>query len=86
MTVWLLEAYGTDRRYSDDVRYRAYTTSARKAELFDRIPRIQFTDSGHGIVFRSAPHHGRRQPLRHGLADYVREQMDALKQAEKAGR
>jgi hypothetical protein len=33
-----------------DVRYRAYTTSVAKAEAFKRVPKIQFTDSGHGVV------------------------------------
>ena len=75
MTTWLLEAYGTDYRYRDDVRYRAYTTSRKKAEAFARIPRIQFTDSGHGIVFTATelPPRTKRLPLRHGLTDYIAE-------------
>lgn len=74
-TTWLLEAYGTDSRYGDDVRYRAYTTSEKKAEAFKRIPRIQFSDSGHGVVFwaEPLPRGAKRLPLRHGLSDYVRE-------------
>src|SRR2546426_876869 len=79
MTTWLLEAFNTDRRYPDDVRYRVYTTSKRKAEAFDRIPKIQFTDSGHGIVFSASelPPRTRKLEARYGLADYVREHMEA---------
>ena len=73
----MLEGFGTDSRYGDDVRYRAYTTSAKKAEAFNRIPRIQFTDSGHGIVFSAwqLPPRTKRLPLRYGLTDYVRANM-----------
>ena len=80
MTTWLLEAYGTDSRYGSDVRYRAYTTSRTKAEKFTRIPRIQFTDSGHGIVFHAEelPPRTRRLSPIYSLSDYVREQMAAL--------
>ena len=79
MTTWLLEAFGTDSRYPDDVRFRAYTTSHKKAEAFDRIPKIQFSDSGHGIVFaaRELPPRTRKLDTRHGLADYVREHTEA---------
>jgi len=75
VTTWLLEGYGTDSRYGDDVRYRAYTTSQKKAEAFNRIPRIQFSDSGHGVVFAATelPPRAKRLPLRHSLADYVRD-------------
>ncbi len=78
MTTWLLEACGTDSHYGDDVRYRAYTTSRKRAEAFGRIPRIQFTDSGHGIVFHATELLPRRKrlPLRHGLSDYIREHME----------
>ncbi|MBU0959547.1 MAG: hypothetical protein KKB31_06380 [Nanoarchaeota archaeon] len=48
-----LIGYNTDCRYSQDVRYRSYTTSKKKADLFNKIPKIQFTDSGHGIVFHA---------------------------------
>lgn len=82
MTVWLLEGFNTDRRYSDDVRHREYTTSQTKAELFDRIPKIQFTDSGHGIVFSATPHSGKRLPTRR--MDYVREQMAILRESVDA--
>lgn len=57
--VWELEGYDTEMR---EVRCREYTTSRRTAELWAQIPRIQFTDSGHGIVFDARPHKGRRRP------------------------
>ena len=77
MTTWLLEAFGTDSRYRDDVRHRSYTTSRKKAEAFGRIPRIQFSDSGHGIVFHALelPPRTRRLPERRGLAEYIREHL-----------
>ena len=78
MTVYLLEGYNTDSRYSNDVRYREYTTSKRRAELFNKIPKIQFSDSGHGICFSATEHKGRRQPCRTQLAHYVFEQMAKL--------
>lgn len=88
MTTWLLEGFNTDRRYSDDVRYRAYTSSKRKAEAFGQIPKIQFTDSGHGIVFSATevkPGTRRLEP-RYGLSDYVREHLTQHAEAEKAAR
>lgn len=73
MTVYCLEIYSTDRR-SDDVRYRAYTTSARKADEFRRkVTRIPFTDSGHGLVpgvFEMRPGQ-RRKPVITALAEHV---------------
>ena len=53
MATYRLEAFSTDQR-SDDVRYRAYTTSKTKADRFGFIPKIRFSDSGHGIVFSSS--------------------------------
>jgi hypothetical protein len=79
--VWELVAYNTDARHTSDVRHREYTSSKRTAELFARIPRIQFTDSGHGIEFSARPHRGKRQPTRH--MDYVREQMQLLRKESK---
>jgi hypothetical protein len=76
--VYELRGYNTDSRYHDDIRHREYTTSKKKAELFAQIPKIQFTDSGHGIVFAAIEHRGRREPTRH--MDYVREQLDILKE------
>ena len=75
MTVYLLEAYNTDSRYPDDVRYREYTTSKRRAEAFAKIPKIQFTDSGHGIAFSAREHKGARKPTRTELSSYVMSNM-----------
>ncbi len=75
MTVYILEAYNTDSRYPDDVRYREYTRCKERADLFNQIPRIQFSDSGHGICFSAREHKGTRKELRHELSQYVFEQM-----------
>jgi hypothetical protein len=50
MRVWCLEGYDTGAR---EARWREYTYSDAKAEAWERLPRIQFTDSGHGIVFQA---------------------------------
>jgi hypothetical protein len=55
----------------EDVRYREYTTSVRKAELFKTIPKIKFTDSGHGIVPVVNEHRGTRLPRNMILQDHV---------------
>ncbi len=55
----------------DDIRYREYTTSVRKAEAFKKIPKIQFTDSGHGIVPVVNDHKGRRDKPIMVLRDHV---------------
>lgn len=34
----------------NDVRYREYTSSMRRAEAFRLVPKVRFTDSGHGVV------------------------------------
>lgn len=92
MTTWLLEGFGTDRRYSDDVRYRAYTSSKRKAEAFNQIPKIQFTDSGHGVVFcaTEVKPGARRLEPRYVLDEYVREHLERIKteaaEAQRAAR
>ena len=75
--IYELEAYNTDRRF-DDVRWREYTASRKKADLFARIPKIQFSDSGHGIVFSSRLHTGKRKPEIRILAEYVRAQLEVL--------
>lgn len=74
MSTWMLEAYDTSFRGEDGVRHRSYTRSRRKAGAFAAIPRIQFTDSGHGIVFYAEEHRlgSRRLPARRGLEDYIR--------------
>lgn len=77
MPTYLLEAYNTDSRYRDDIRYRQYTRSVKRAEAFKRIPKIQFTDSGHGIVFWSQelPSRTKRLPLIYALSTYVNEHL-----------
>ena len=75
--VYELIGYNTDSRYRDDVRHREYTMSAKKAELFRQIPKIQFTDSGHGIVFAAHEHRGPRGSIRR--MDYVRKQLEILR-------
>ena len=69
--VYELIAYNTDCQYSQDIRYREYTSSKKKADKFDAIPKIQFTDSGHGIVFHSREHKGHRKPRITIVSDYV---------------
>ena len=78
MTVYLLEAYNTDSRYSTDIRYREYTTSKKRADLFNKIPKIQFSDSGHGICFSAIEHSGHRKPRKTELSSYVYEQIALL--------
>jgi hypothetical protein len=76
MTTFVLEMRSTANW--NDVRYREYTTSEKKAELFKKVPKIQFTDSGHGIVPAVREHSkGRpREPRNMVLQDHV---VDALK-------
>jgi len=74
--IWELTAYNTDSRYQNDIRYREYTASKKKAEAFKKIPKIQFTDSGHGIVFSAWPHKGARKPNIYILKDYVKEHLE----------
>lgn len=71
MTTYVLELRSTANW--QDVRYREYTTSAKKAELFKEVPRISFTDSGHGIVPHVREHSGHREPRNMLLADHVRD-------------
>jgi hypothetical protein len=59
MTVYCLELRSTQDW--DDVRYREYTTSDKRAEIFKTFPKIQFTDSGHGIVPSVTVHSGGRR-------------------------
>ena len=77
MAVWELIGFNTDQRYSD-VRWREYTRSKRKAERFAQIPKIQFSDSGHGIVFDARLHSGARKPVVRVLSEYVAEHMAAI--------
>jgi hypothetical protein len=77
MTTYVLEMRSTANW--QDVRYREYTTSAKKAEIFKGVPKIQFTDSGHGIV----PHvrekvKGPREPRNMMLGDHVQDYIKAV--------
>jgi len=73
--IYELIAYNTDCRYSQDIRYRIYTSSKKKVEAFNKIPKIQFTDSGHGIVFHASEHKGIRKSRITILRDYVEKHM-----------
>ena len=84
--IYVLEAYNTDSRYRDDVRYREYTSSKKKAELFNKIPKIQFSDSGHGIVFYAHEHKGQRKPPITELRDYVLAHTNFLKNQKPEGK
>lgn len=46
--MYCLEMRSTERW--DDVRYRDYTSSGARVERFMAVPKVQFTDSGHGVV------------------------------------
>jgi hypothetical protein len=46
---YMLLAFNTENR--SDIRFCDYTTSIAKVLAWERIPKIRFTDSGHGIVF-----------------------------------
>lgn len=62
----------------DDVRYREYTTSKRKAELFKQVPKIRFTDSAHHIIPVVKEHSGRREPRNMLLSDHVQSSIISL--------
>lgn len=53
MSRYELTAFSTEERGEASVRLRDYTTSDLRAEAWNHIPRINFTDSGHGIVYQS---------------------------------
>jgi hypothetical protein len=76
MTTYVLEMRSTANW--QDVRYREYTTSAKKAEIFKGVPRISFTDSGHGIIPHVREHSGHREPRNMILADHVRDHITAV--------
>lgn len=63
-----------------DVRYREYTTSAKKAAIFKGVPKIAFTDSGHGIIPVVREHSGRREPRNMMLCDHVQDYIKAVGQ------
>lgn len=49
--IWELIGYSTEERGEHAVRHREYTSSRRRAEDFAAIPRLDFTDSGHGVAY-----------------------------------
>jgi hypothetical protein len=76
MPTYCLEMRSTENW--DDVRYREYTTSERKIAAFKAIPKIQFTDSGHGVVpVITAMGKRKRERVILSLKDYVMEKMGA---------
>lgn len=81
MTLWECTGTSTEEHGEHAVRHRSYTTSKRTADLFARIPRIDFTDSGHGVVFHARVvgynERPRRKPTRH--MDYVDDQLRRLR-------
>jgi len=76
VTTYVLEMRSTANW--QDIRYREYTSSAKKAELFRGVPRIDFTDSGHGIVPHVREHSGRREPRNTQLADHVQSHITSI--------
>lgn len=76
MTTFCLEMRSTANW--DDIRYREYTTSKRKADLFRQVPKIRFTDSGHHIIAVVREHSGPRLPRNMMLQDHVVDAIVAL--------
>lgn len=77
--IWELEGYDTELR---EARCREYTRSQRTADLWVRIPRLQFSDSGHGVVFTRRPHSGARR-LTIRRMDYADEWLRKLRAAAR---
>lgn len=63
----------------NDIRYRTYTSSKKKADMFNNIPKIQFTDSGHGIIFSAEEYKGKKKIIIHDLYDYVEKHLKSMK-------
>ncbi len=84
MATWVLIGYSTEEHGEHGIRHREYTSSARTAALFAQIPRIQFTDSGHGVCFDALPHSGKRKPVRR--MEYVYEHMARLRAEARKSR
>lgn len=78
--VYLLYGYDTESRSN---RVREYTTSEKEARRWGHIKRVQFGDSGHGIVFGSKRHKGKRLPIR-PRTRHVVEELRLIKAAEKS--
>ena len=74
MPTYVLEMRSTQNW--DDVRYRSYTTSEKRAAKFKSVPKIPFTDSGHGIVPAVREHAGRRLPNIWLLDEHVRSHLN----------
>jgi hypothetical protein len=53
MARYELIAFSTEEHGENAVRFRKFSTSDNEAEAWRMIPRIDFTDSGHGIVFQA---------------------------------
>lgn len=77
MPTYCLEMISTQNW--NDVRYRDYTTSVRKAEAFEKIPKIKFTDSSHGViaVITLVGSGKKRKDRIYTLTDYVRKNLKA---------
>jgi hypothetical protein len=72
--------------WEGDIRYRAYTKSLKTVERFKTISKIQFSDSGHGIVPVVSEDKFNRKPTIRTLWEYVEahyEQCDAKAKRDK---
>jgi hypothetical protein len=83
--VYELVGFNTDSRYQDDVRWREYTTSEKRAREFEQIRKVQFSDSGHGIVFqaREMQRGEARKPIRRALTSHVPAELARIKRESK---
>lgn len=79
MPTWCLEMRSTERW--TDVRYRDYTNSKKVAEAFKAVPKVRFSDSGHGVVPVVSEHRGRRLPRVRSLSNYVSQHMPQRRSA-----
>lgn len=84
MTTFCLEMRSTADW--QDVRYREYTTSSKKADLFKQVPKIRFTDTAHHIIPVVKEHRGRREPENRILADHVQSAVISLNLADVQAR
>jgi hypothetical protein len=72
--MYMMEIRNTQRW--DDCRYRAYTNSKKKADAFmEKVTKIKFTDSGHGLVPCVNEVRGRPHKAIYTLSDHVNECM-----------
>lgn len=78
MTVYRLEMRSTADW--QDVRYRTFTTSARKAEAFKKIPPLRFAigNGHHHFVTCVGEHSGKRGPIVMHLREHVSQHMPRL--------